>query len=129
MIFYLIFNGGAQFLYCAKAAAPDSLLGQITKPTLDQIQRRKPRPQATNTIPTTANISIPEKNLSSDREPSANSGLDIETKNLFGLLEAGEHCFAIIRNCLIISRNRSVGRSPGSSCVEDCFRRRQSHRP
>jgi hypothetical protein len=24
----------------------------------------------------------PEKNLSSDREPSANSGLDIETKNL-----------------------------------------------
>ena len=26
--------------------------------------------------------SHPEKNLSSDREPSANSGLDIETKNL-----------------------------------------------
>jgi len=26
--------------------------------------------------------SNPEKNLSSDREPSANSGLDIETKNL-----------------------------------------------
>jgi hypothetical protein len=25
--------------------------------------------------------SSPEKNLSSDREPSANSGLDIETKN------------------------------------------------
>jgi len=26
----------------------------------------------------------PEKNLSSDREPSANSGLDIETKKLLG---------------------------------------------
>src|SRR5580704_19694295 len=27
-------------------------------------------------------LSNPEKNLSSDREPSANTGLDIETKNL-----------------------------------------------
>ena len=50
--------------------------------------------------------SNPEKNLSSDREPSANSGLDVETKN-FSAIGLGRSFFVDIpfyRTTYLISR-------------------------
>jgi hypothetical protein len=62
--------------------------------------------------------SSPEKNLSSDREPSANSGLDIETKN-FSATGRGRSFFVDIpfyRTSYLIRVKSSITTAPYTTC-------------
>ena len=70
--------------------------------------------------------SNPEKNLSSDREPSANSGLDIETKN-FSATGRGRSFFVDIpfyRTTYLTLRHRrqfgEISNSVGSITAGNC---------